>query len=76
MRTALLDAGGFDIDAVWGPPWSVLWQRNDPFEFAPMLRDNGTGMWISSGSGVPGPRDVVQSPLDAADLTIAMVWNP
>ncbi|MFE3053211.1 alpha/beta hydrolase [Nocardia sp. NPDC059239] len=72
LRAALLDAGGFNIDDMWGPPWSELWLRNDPFVIAPMLRDNGTRMWISSGSGVPGPRDVVETPLDAYNVTVGM----
>ncbi len=71
LRLALLDAGGYNIDSMWGPPWSELWLRNDPFVFAPMLRANGTRLWISSGNGVPGPRDVVNSPLDAFNLTNA-----
>ncbi|WP_306307497.1 alpha/beta hydrolase-fold protein [Nocardia niigatensis] len=72
MRAALLDAGGFGIDAMRGPPWSELWLRNDPFVFARLLRDNGTRMRISSGHGVPGPRDVAQSPLDAYNVVNAM----
>ncbi|WP_460721644.1 alpha/beta hydrolase [Nocardia heshunensis] len=72
LRAALLDAGGYNIDAMWGPPWSELWLRNDPFVFAPRLRDNGTRLWISSGNGLPGQRDVVRSPLDAYNVGNAM----
>ncbi|MFI1914785.1 alpha/beta hydrolase [Nocardia sp. NPDC020380] len=72
LRAALLDAGGYNIDSMWGPPWSELWLRNDPFVFAPRLRDNGTRLWISSGNGLPGPQDVVHTPMDAFNVTNAM----
>ncbi|MBL1073356.1 esterase family protein [Nocardia sp. 2] len=71
LRAALLDAGGYNIDAMWGPPWSAAWLRNDPFVFAERLRANGTRLWISSGNGRPGERDAVRSPLDAYNLTNA-----
>ncbi|MFB8007964.1 alpha/beta hydrolase [Nocardia sp. NPDC056000] len=71
LRLALLDAGGYNIDSMWGPPWSELWLRNDPFVFAPLLRANGTRLWISTGNGAPGARDAVRSPLDAYNLTNA-----
>ncbi|MEV6068431.1 alpha/beta hydrolase family protein [Nocardia sp. NPDC052001] len=71
LRLALLDAGGFNIDSMWGPPWSELWLRNDPFVFAPQLRANGTRLWISTGNGRPSARDAVNSPLDAYNLTNA-----
>ncbi len=73
LRAAMLDAGGFNIDAMWGPPWDARWQRNDPTFFAPLLRQNGTRLWISSGNGLPGPRDAVRSPIDAYHLTNAEV---
>ncbi|WP_406235231.1 alpha/beta hydrolase [Nocardia sp. NBC_01009] len=72
LRLALLDAGGYNIDAMWGPPWDPRWLRNDPFMFAPLLRANGTRLWISSGNGQSGPRDVVNNPLDAYNLSNAM----
>ncbi|UGT40368.1 esterase family protein [Nocardia yamanashiensis] len=71
LRAALLDAGGYNIDAMWGPPWSELWLRNDPLVFAPRLRDNGTRLWVSTGNGIPGTRDVVITPIDAYNLTNA-----
>ncbi len=71
LRLALLDAGGFNIDSMWGPPWSELWLRNDPFVFAPLLRADNTRLWIASGNGQPTARDTVNSPLDAFNLTNA-----
>ncbi|MFI6870935.1 alpha/beta hydrolase [Nocardia sp. NPDC050406] len=72
LRAAMLDAGGYNIDSMWGPPWSQLWLRNDPFVFAPMLRANGTRLWISCGNGLPGLRDQVRQPIDAFHITNAM----
>ncbi|MEV6557102.1 alpha/beta hydrolase family protein [Nocardia sp. NPDC051756] len=72
LRLAMLDAGGFNIDAMWGPPWDPRWLRNDPFMFAPLLRDNGTRLWISSGNGLNGPRDVINNPIDVYHLGNAM----
>ncbi|MFC9517442.1 alpha/beta hydrolase [Nocardiaceae bacterium NPDC056970] len=55
IRIAMLEAGGFNSDAMWGPPWDARWMRNDPFVFAPMLK--GLSMYISSGNGLPGEYD-------------------
>jgi len=51
FRLAFLDQGGYNIDNMWGPPWSPAWSRNDPFQFAPRL--TGLSMFISSGDAVP-----------------------
>ncbi|MET8773595.1 alpha/beta hydrolase family protein [Nocardia sp. NPDC050713] len=72
LRLALLDAGGFNIDAMWGPPWDPRWLRHDPFMFAQLLRQNGTRLWISAGSGANGPRDAITAPIDAYHLGNAM----
>ncbi|EOM76639.1 esterase family protein [Rhodococcus rhodnii] len=57
IRVAMLDAGRYNVDAMWGPPWNPAWLRNDPFVFANKLRDNNTRLWVSAGSGVPAPGD-------------------
>ena len=31
VRAAMLDAGLFNADSMWGPPWDPAWRRNDPF---------------------------------------------
>lgn len=56
IRLAMIDAGGYDIDAM-APAASELWQRLDPFTFAPRLRDNGTRLWIAAANGSPTPAD-------------------
>ena len=30
IRVAMLDAGGYNVDNMWGPPWDPSWKRNDP----------------------------------------------
>ncbi|QBS46056.1 alpha/beta hydrolase family protein [Nocardia sp. CS682] len=72
LRLAMLDAGGYNIDAMWGPPWDPRWLRNDPFMFASLLRDNGTRLWIATGNGANGPRDVINAPIDVYHLGNAM----
>ncbi len=69
LRAAMLDAGGFNIDAMWGPPGGERWQRDNPAEFASLLHAHGTRLWISTGNGSPGPHDAVASAEDAYHLT-------
>ncbi|BCK52352.1 alpha/beta hydrolase [Nocardia wallacei] len=54
IRVMMLDAGRFNVDSM-AAPWSPQWLRSDPMVFAPQLR--GLPMFISSGSGLPGPHD-------------------
>jgi diacylglycerol O-acyltransferase/trehalose O-mycolyltransferase len=61
IRVAMLDAGRFNVDSMWGPPWNPAWLRNDPFVFAPMLR--GLSLYIAASSGLPGPTDRPNSPI-------------
>ena len=62
IRVAMLDAGRFNVDAMWGPPWSKAWLRNDPFVFAPKLE--GLSLYISAASGLPGQYDTPHSAID------------
>ena len=55
VRLAMLNAGSFNVDSMWGPPWAKGWLRNDPFVFAPSL--DGLPMYISAASGLPGQYD-------------------
>ncbi|MFD4367193.1 alpha/beta hydrolase [Rhodococcus sp. NPDC058521] len=70
IRVAMLDAGRFNSDAMWGPPWDPAWLRHDPFVLAPNLR--GLPMWISAGSGIPGPHDNPQSAIDVFNTGTGM----
>ncbi|MGN5237872.1 MULTISPECIES: alpha/beta hydrolase-fold protein [unclassified Rhodococcus (in: high G+C Gram-positive bacteria)] len=55
IRYAMQDAGGFDVDAMWGEPGSEGWESHDPYLLAEKLR--GVSMYVSSGSGSTGPYD-------------------
>lgn len=55
IRLAMLEGGGYNVDSMWGPPWSPAWLRNDPYVNAELLR--GLPMYISASSGLPGPYD-------------------
>ena len=55
IRIAMLDAGRYNVDSMWGPPWNPAWLRNDPFVFANKLRDNNTRLWVSAANGIPAP---------------------
>ncbi|MGV8872790.1 MAG: alpha/beta hydrolase [Rhodococcus sp. (in: high G+C Gram-positive bacteria)] len=62
IRIAMLDAGRFNVDSMWGPPWNPAWLRNDPFVFAPRLQ--GMSLYISAASGLPGEFDRPAAPID------------
>ncbi|WP_425302699.1 alpha/beta hydrolase [Nocardia wallacei] len=40
---------------MWGPPSDPAWAANDPYLNADRLR--GTSIYVSTGNGLPGPRD-------------------
>ncbi|MBB5917559.1 S-formylglutathione hydrolase FrmB [Nocardia transvalensis] len=43
---------------MWGPPSDPAWAANDPYLHADRLR--GTAVYVSTGTGLPGPRDNLQ----------------
>lgn len=51
--------GGGNTDNMWGPPGSPDWVANDPYVNAEGLR--GTELYISTGNGLPGPHDNLDS---------------
>ncbi|MFM1726493.1 MULTISPECIES: alpha/beta hydrolase [Rhodococcus] len=70
IRIAMLDAGRYNVDSMWGPPWSPNWLRNDPFVFAPKLE--GLSMYISAASGLPGKYDNPKKAIDYYNAANAM----
>lgn len=70
IRIAMLDAGRYNVDSMWGPPWSPSWLRNDPFVFAPKLE--GLSMYISAASGLPGQYDNPKKAIDYFNTGNAM----
>ncbi|MGH3584219.1 MAG: alpha/beta hydrolase-fold protein, partial [Mycobacterium sp.] len=57
IRVAMLDAGGYNVDNMWGPPWDPAWKRNDPVEQVGRLVANGTRLWVYCAPGGSTPID-------------------
>jgi diacylglycerol O-acyltransferase/trehalose O-mycolyltransferase len=51
IRVAMLDAGGYNVDNMWGPPWDPAWKRNDPVVQVQTIVNNGTRLWIYCAPG-------------------------
>jgi diacylglycerol O-acyltransferase/trehalose O-mycolyltransferase len=51
IRVAMLDAGGYNVDNMWGPPWDASWKRNDPLRQVSRIVANGTRLWIYCAPG-------------------------
>ena len=69
IRVAMLDAGGFNVDNMWGPPWDPAWKRNDPVEQAARIAANGTRLWIYCAPGGGTPLDESADPGQALNAT-------
>ncbi|WP_430333483.1 alpha/beta hydrolase [Rhodococcus sp. ACT016] len=52
--------GGVDVTNMWGPLNGPGWVANDPVVNAEKLR--GTELYITSGSGLPGPHETLNGP--------------
>lgn len=57
IRVAMLDAGGYNVDNMWGPPWDPAWKRNDPVEQVGKLVAADTRLWIYCAPGGSTPLD-------------------
>jgi diacylglycerol O-acyltransferase/trehalose O-mycolyltransferase len=56
IRFAMIDAGGYNVDNMWGLPWNDAWKRNDPVEQVNRIVAAGTRLWIYCAPG-GGPLD-------------------
>ena len=56
IRVAMLDAAGYNVDNMWGPPADPAWRRNDPLQQVSRIAANGTRLWIYCAPG--GATDV------------------
>ncbi|QIS17708.1 alpha/beta hydrolase [Nocardia terpenica] len=56
VRLTVEEWGLANVQNMWGPPGDPNWVRNDPYVQAEGLR--GKAIYISNGSGLPGPYDV------------------
>ena len=69
IRVAMLDAGGYNVDNMWGPPWDPAWKRNDPVEQVARIAANGTRLWIYCAPGGATPLDENADPNQAFNAT-------
>ena len=53
VRIAMMWNGGFNPEAMWGPPGDQAWARNDPTVNVSRLVANNTRIWIYCGNGTP-----------------------
>lgn len=58
--------GAANFDNMWGPPGGPLWIENDPYINAAKLR--GTKIYMSSGTGLPGPHETLNDPSVNGDV--------
>jgi diacylglycerol O-acyltransferase/trehalose O-mycolyltransferase len=65
IRVAMLDAGGYNVDNMWGPPWDQAWKRNDPIKQVSRIVANGTRLWIYCAPGGSTPLDEGADPNQA-----------
>lgn len=62
IRVAMLDAGGYNVDNMWGAPWDSAWKRNDPIKQVGKIVANGTRLWIYCAPGGSTPLDANADP--------------
>ena len=72
IRVAMLDAGGYNVDNMWGPPWDPSWKRNDPLAQVSRIVANGTRLWIYCAPG--GATASTQAPTPVR-LSTPTVWR-
>jgi len=53
VGVAMLGAGGFHAEDMWGPPTDPAWAGNDPTVNVAKLVSNDTRVWVYSGNGTP-----------------------
>lgn len=53
VKLAMNDAGGFNPDAMWGPPGDPAWARNDPTVNVGKVVASGARLWVYCGTGTP-----------------------
>lgn len=61
IRMVVGDRGRGNIVNMWGVPGGQGWRDNDPYINAAKLR--GTKVYMTSGSGLPGPQERLDAPL-------------
>ncbi|GFG53832.1 diacylglycerol acyltransferase/mycolyltransferase Ag85A [Mycolicibacterium agri] len=69
IRVAMLDAGGYNVDNMWGPPWDGAWKRNDPVKQVSRIVANGTRLWIYCAPGGATELDLGADPGQALNAS-------
>jgi diacylglycerol O-acyltransferase/trehalose O-mycolyltransferase len=69
IRVAMIDAGGYNVDNMWGAPWDAAWKRNDPIVQAATIARNGTRLWIYCAPGGQTDLDAGADPSQALSAT-------
>jgi diacylglycerol O-acyltransferase/trehalose O-mycolyltransferase len=69
IRIAMLDAGGYNVDNMWGAPWDAAWKRNDPLLQVQRLVENNTRLFIYCAPGGSTPIDENGDPGQALSAT-------
>ena len=69
IRVAMLDAGGYNVDNMWGPPWDPAWKRNDALAQVSRLVANNTRLWIYCAPGGQTALDENADPGQALNAT-------
>ncbi|ROZ98651.1 alpha/beta hydrolase family protein [Gordonia sp. OPL2] len=65
IRFVVQDRGGAELTNMWGPLNGPGWRANDPYINAAKLR--GTKIYMTSGTGAPGPHERLQDPFVDGD---------
>jgi S-formylglutathione hydrolase FrmB len=75
IKAALMDAGGFNADRMWGPPENPAWDEHDPMQLARHLR--GVSLYVSAATGIQGQFDqqgpVPGIPANSAGMALEML---
>ncbi|NMM91239.1 esterase [Rhodococcus sp. SRB_17] len=66
IRLVVGARGDADVTNMWGPLDGPGWIANDPVVNAQKLR--GTELYVSTGSGLPGPHDTLANPAINGDV--------
>ncbi|WP_067985039.1 alpha/beta hydrolase [Nocardia caishijiensis] len=61
---------GANADNMWGGPGDPAWVANDPVLHADRLR--GTSVYLSSGTGAPGPHEALNDPSIAGNVGVLL----
>lgn len=70
VKMVVESRGGGKVSNMWGAANDPAWKANDPFVNAEKLR--GVALYISTGSGLPGPNDTPTGPgIDGNYATLA-----